>query len=253
MRLTYPLWLTLSLCFLCSSSIGQQLNVRHATIEQQGAIIRSDSTVKKIYLCFTAHDFGEGFPLILNILEKHHAKASFFFTGDFIRSNPSLVKKIYRKGHYVGPHSDKHLLYCDWSNRDSLLPPLDSIRKDLTNNIKELKKLGIPTRNSTIFMPPYEWYNSAVYSLCKSMGIQLVNFTPGTSSNADYTTPDAKNYLSSDTIFNRILNYEKTYSTGLNGFHLLIHGGTDAKRKDKLYSRLDELMDRLKGYKFVKL
>lgn len=253
MRLTCWLWLTLSLCFLCSSSIGQPLNVHHATIEPQGAIIRSDSTVKNIYLCFTAHDFGEGFPNILNILEKHRAKASFFFTGDFIRSNLILVKKIYSKGHYVGPHSDKHLLYCDWNKRDSLLLGIDSIKNDLTHNLKEIEKLGIPISNANLFMPPYEWYNSAVYSLCKSMGIQLVNFTPGTSSNGDYTTPDAKNYLSSDTIFNRILTYEKNHTTGLNGFHLLIHGGTDPKRKDKLYNRLDELMDRLKGYKFVRL
>ncbi|MPM55620.1 hypothetical protein SDC9_102417 [bioreactor metagenome] len=59
-----------------------------------------------------------------------------------------------------------------------------------------------------------------------------------------------KNYLSSETIYNRILTYEDEHS--LNGFLLLIHIGTDPKRTDKLYNRLDDLIRELKkrGYEF---
>jgi len=41
----------------------------------------------------------------------------------------------------------------------------------------------------------------------------------------------------------------------LNGTILLIHAGTDLQRKDKLYNRLDELIDYLKseGYLFTKI
>jgi peptidoglycan/xylan/chitin deacetylase (PgdA/CDA1 family) len=84
------------------------------------------------------------------------------------------------------------------------------------------------------------------------MGITMVNFTPGTSSNADYTTPDMKNYVSSDTIMARIKRYERSNPSGLNGFHLLIHVGTEPARTDKLYNRLPELLTYLKsrGYRF---
>ena len=80
------------------------------------------------------------------------------------------------------------------------------------------------------------------------MGTHLINFTPGTTSNADYTTPDMKNYLSSETIYDNILTFEE--KNGLNSFLLLLHVGTDPKRTDKMYDRLDDLIKELKvkGY-----
>lgn len=220
--------------------------------EAEGAWIRSDTSSKTIYLCFTAHEFMEGLPFVMQTLQEQQIAASFFLTGDFVRTHPALTKQLYADGHYVGAHSDKHLLYCDWSRRDSLLVPLPAIRKDLTNNIRALQKTGIPKKESRFFMPPYEWYNKTISEDITQMGYYLVNFTPGTSSNADYTTPDMKNYLSSDSIMSRILRYEQTHRNGLNGFHLLIHVGTDPKRTDKFYHRLPELLKTLKekGYQF---
>ncbi len=71
-------------------------------------------------------------------------------------------------------------------------------------------------------------------------------------STADYTTPEMKNYRSSNEIYQSILNKEKDVN-GLNGFILLIHFGTDPRRTDKFYTRLDELLLALKkkGYKFT--
>ena len=87
------------------------------------------------------------------------------------------------------------------------------------------------------------------------MGLQLVNFTSGTGSNADYTTRQAKNYVSSEAIFKRIKDYEAKDANGLNGFILLLHIGTAPERTDKFYNRLDELIDflRLKNYELVRI
>jgi peptidoglycan/xylan/chitin deacetylase (PgdA/CDA1 family) len=62
-------------------------------------------------------------------------------------------------------------------------------------------------------------------------------------------------YLPSDSIYDSIIRYEKTDPNGLNGFILLIHIGTDPRRKDKFYNRLDYLIRDLKerGYSFVKI
>jgi endoglucanase len=84
----------------------------------------------------------------------------------------------------------------------------------------------------------------------------LVDFTPGTRSNADYTYPEMGNkYLSSDTIFNSILHYEMKSTNGLNGFILLVHIGTDPRRTDKFYWKLPALVNQLKerGYQFVRI
>ena len=103
-------------------------------------------------------------------------------------------------------------------------------------------------------MPPYEWYNQEIAAQVQLWGFELINFTPGTSSNADYTTPEMKNYLSTDSILSRIYKFERESPNGLNGFHLLIHVGTDPKRTDKLYKKLPELIQtlKLKGYRFAR-
>lgn len=238
--------------FLLFISCWCSAQFKNGVIEKEGACIRSDTTKKKIYLCFTAHDFIEGLPFVIEVLETKKIKASFFLTGDFVRTYPSIAKSLYQAGHYIGPHSDRHLLYCDWSTRDSLVVSIAAIQADLLNNVKALTNIGIPSAQATIFMPPFEWYNKAIATAIKSWGFTLINFTPGTSSNADYTTPAMKNYLSTDSILTRIYRYEQNSPNGLNGFHLLLHVGTDPLRTDKLYHQLPALLQTLqqRGYVF---
>jgi peptidoglycan/xylan/chitin deacetylase (PgdA/CDA1 family) len=101
-------------------------------------------------------------------------------------------------------------------------------------------------------MPPYEWHNQKVVDIATELNQITVNFSPGTKSNADYTTPEMPIYISSNEILKSIFEYEK--SNGMNGFHLLIHPGTSPLRKDKLYFHLDEIITELKekGYQFAK-
>ena len=63
-----------------------------------------------------------------------------------------------------------------------------------------------------------------------------------------------KNYRGSDEIYQSIFNKEKDVN-GLNGSILLIHFGTDPKRTDKFYNRLDDLIITLKesGYQFTSI
>ena len=225
----------------------------HYIIDDQGAIIRMDTTQKVIYLVFTGHDFAEGFPVVYETLSKHGIKASFFFTGDFYR-NPDfkgLIDTLKRNGHYLGAHSNKHLLYCTWEKRDSLLVSKESFEEDLKDNYLEMERIGVMKKDALYFMPPYEWYNRQIADWTSGMGLKLVNFTGGTSSNQDWTYPElGSSYISSDTIFQRVIHYEKKY--GMNGFIFLSHMGTDPRRKDKFYNRLDDLINYLleQGYSF---
>ncbi len=218
-----------------------------------GAIVRGDTLQKNIALVFTAHDFADGGAIIRNTLKQQNIKGSFFFTGDFYNkpSYRTLITQLKKEGHYLGPHSNKHLLYADWNKRDSLLVTQQEFIKDLQLNFAAMKKLGIT--NARYFLPPYEWYNDSIAAWTKQQNLQLINFTAGTKSTADYTTPDMKNYRSSAEIYNSITELEAT--KGLNGFILLVHTGTDPKRTDKLYNRLNELVLFLKqkGYSFKRI
>ncbi|UCS95340.1 polysaccharide deacetylase family protein [Echinicola marina] len=224
-------------------------------IYSHGAIIRGDQSQKQIALVFTGHEYAEGGTEILNTLAEYHVKASFFFTGDFYR-NPDfqhLIKKINHQKHYLGAHSDQHLLYCDWIDRDSLLIDEAVFIKDIKDNYHEMSKKGIALQESPYYLPPYEWYNDTISKWTKELNLQLINFSPGTRSNADYTHPGMSNYLSSKEIFKSIISYEE--EEGLNGFILLMHVGVGPKRKDKFYDLLPVLLEQLqsKGYQFVKI
>ncbi len=167
-----------------------------------------------------------------------------------------LIKKLKENGNYLGSHSDKHLLYCDWEKRDSLLVTHQQFSKDLQNAYNTLRQWGIDKNNAQYFLPPYEWYNDSIAKWTEQMGLRLVNFSPGTRSHADYTYPEMGNkYVSSDSIMNSILQYEQKSINGLNGFILLSHIGTDPRRTDKFYYHLPALIHELKnrGYQFVKI
>lgn len=222
-----------------------------------GAITRADSANKKIALVFTGHEFADGGDFIASTLQQEKIKGSFFFTGDFFR-NPAFTKLIVelkKQGNYIAPHSDKHLLYCDWTKRDSLLVTKEQFKKDLQQNYRMMSRFGIREEQARYFLPPYEWYNDSIAAWTKQMGFQLINFTPGTRSTADYTTPEMKSYRSSDEIWASFINAEQTRPAGLNGFILLIHTGTDPKRTDKFYQRLPELIQycKAKGYQFQRV
>jgi peptidoglycan/xylan/chitin deacetylase (PgdA/CDA1 family) len=143
-------------------------------------------------------------------------------------------------------------LYCDWTNRDSLLVTKEEFMNDLQRNYTELQKAEIKKENAGFFIPPYEWYNDSISRWTKEFGVQLINYTPGTKSTADYTYPELKNYRGSDEIYKSIAEYEQKNVSGLNGFILLVHIGTDPKRTDKFYKKLPELLKYLKtkGYRF---
>lgn len=113
-----------------------------------------------------------------------------------------------------------------------------------------MEDLGIDTRDSKLFIPPYEWWNDSVANWCDWNGLRLFSFTPGTYTNADYTWPEMGNsYQSNAALMNKLKDLAATPGK-LNGNILLLHVGTDPRRKEKLYNELPAIIRllRSKGY-----
>jgi endoglucanase len=225
--------------------------------KELGAITRGDKSRRKLALVFTGDEYGEGAEIIARTLEKRGVKASFFFTGKFYR-NPEFadaIRKLKSDGHYLGTHSDQHLLYADWSERGKTLVSKEEFVSDLEKSFDAMSVFGIARTDARYFLPPYEWYNQTIADWTSQMGLTLINFTPGTRSNADYTTSDDKNYASNDAIMAKVKDYESKDPAGLNGFILLTHIGAGPKRTDKFYDKLDQLIVwlRSKNYEMVRV
>ncbi|MBP6365271.1 MAG: hypothetical protein KA300_04090, partial [Bacteroidales bacterium] len=108
-------------------------------------------------------------------------------------------------------------------------------------------------KDAVWFTPPYEWYNKESVYTASTLGLKTINYTPGTSTPADYTYPGMSSYKTSDELIAKLFAFEK--SNNLNGAIILIHPGVDDRRADKLYDRLDSIIKRLKklGYSFDRL
>lgn len=247
-----------SLLLIAVGLFSSFLGIAQPMIDAYGAIIRGDTSRKEIALVFTGDEFADGGESIQKTLTKHKIKGSFFLTGNFY-SNKNfrlLIDSLKKGGHYLGAHSEKHLLYSPWNNRDSLLVNKEQFQKDLQKNYQRMGNFRIKKQEAAWFLPPYEWYNGEVVKWTKELGLHLINFTPGTRSTADYTYPEmGKSYRGSEEIYNSIVQYEKNSPQGLNGFILLIHIGTDPRRTDKFYAKLDDLLLELerRGYTFLRI
>lgn len=220
-----------------------------------GGIVRGDKSKKQIALIFTGGDYGEGTAHVLDTLKKLDIKCGLFVTGDYLRKkeHEAGLRRAVAEGHYVGPHSDRHPLYCPWEDRAKTLVTEEEFRKDLEKNIQDLKGFGALAGGPVYFIPPYEWYNEDQVRWAKEMGVTIFNFSPGSGSNRDYMPESEKRFVSSQKIMDDILAYEKKDPSGLNGYFLLLHVGAD--RKDKMFLLLEPLVKELRGrgYEFVRV
>jgi peptidoglycan/xylan/chitin deacetylase (PgdA/CDA1 family) len=248
----------LLLAWTCSNAASQMIAPPPGTAGcevTEGAVVRGPKEGRRLALVFTGHEFAEGGQTILCELAKHKARAAFFLTGDFL-ANPEfkpLIRRIVDEGHFLGPHSDKHLLYCTWDKSKKTLVSREAFAADMRDNLEKLARFGVD--QPRYFLPPYEHYSGDIAAWTTQLGLQLINFTPGTRSNADYTEDAAANFVSSRAIFESIIRQERQGSHGLSGFLLLLHLGAGPRRTDKFHTHFGDLLNDLagKGYQFVRV
>ena len=74
-----------------------------------------------------------GICLILDLMDKHELKATFFCLGWIAEKHPHIIKRIDAAGHHIGTHSYYHQLAYEQTE--------DEYRKDLSDSIKILSDL----------------------------------------------------------------------------------------------------------------
>jgi endoglucanase len=242
-------------CMLASRAQGEDAETL-VIRDDFGAIVRGDVTQKRLALVFTGDEYADGGGPILDALRERRLHGSFFLTGRFLRTPEfkPLVKRMVAEGHYVGPHSDGHLLYCAWANRKQSFVSQPEFSADLRKNLAALQAVDAARAGSPkFFVPPYEWYNADQVQWSRELGLTLVNFTPGSGSNRDYAKEGDRKFVPSRRIYDDIFAYERKDAHGLNGFLLLLHLGSG--RKDPFHPLVGPLCDELlkRGYQIVRV
>lgn len=184
-----------------------------------------DTNKKVCALSFDAAWGAEDTDLLIEILGKYDAKATFFVVGEWVDKYPDEVKKLHDAGHDVMNHSDTHQYMTKIEN--------DRMIFEVENCSDKIEK--ITKKRPNLFRPPYGDYNSKVVQKMASLGYNTIQW--------DVDSLDWKD-LSPDEIYNRVTQRTK------NGSIILFHNA--AKHTPEA---LPKILEKLKkdGFKFEKI
>ena len=73
-----------------------------------GPTLRHTDSANRIALTFDDGPNPAVTPRLLELLDRHSVRATFFLIGKFVRDCPSLAQEISVRGHLIGNHTDTH-------------------------------------------------------------------------------------------------------------------------------------------------
>lgn len=127
-------------------------------------------SAKRVYLTFDdgPHYIYTG--QILNTLEKHGVKATFFVVGENAGRNPGLLKRMVREGHTVGAHCYSHdykTLYRSWN----------SFENDLYKCVAAIKNI-LPGYNLKYYRFPGGSFGKSghIKNIVRRAGLEIVDW-----------------------------------------------------------------------------
>lgn len=183
------------------------------------AVWRLSKTEKSVYLTFDDGPIPEVTPWVLDLLNQHSIKATFFCVGENVSRYPEIFKQIIDEGHKVGNHSHHHVRGRDLSLKEYL------------NDVQEAQELI----HSNLFRPPYGSLSIQQYNKLKKL-YKIVFW--------DVLTEDYNNKLTPNECLENVRKYSR------NGSVIVFHDSL--KASERLLEFLPSAIQYLKeeGYNF---
>lgn len=180
---------------------------------------------KKVSISFDAAWGADDFYKIMEVLDKHNVKTTFFMTGEWVEKYPECVKTLVEKGHDLGNHSATH----PDMTKLSAAKQQEEILK-VHNMVKELTGYEM-----FLFRPPYGAYNNDLIRTVYSLNYYPIQW--------DVDSLDWKGYDAA-TIIDKVCNHKELGP----GSIILCHNGAEHTAE-----ALDELLTNLEnqGYEIV--
>ncbi len=134
--------------------------------QRQVPIYRVERNDNKVAITFDVAWENSNTDELIDILDEHGAKATFFITGDWCDRCADDVKKFADAGHEIENHSDKH-------------PHVEGINvNDLINDTRECsRKIKMITgREPTYYRAPYGEYDDSLLTTLDGMGLKTIQW-----------------------------------------------------------------------------
>jgi peptidoglycan/xylan/chitin deacetylase (PgdA/CDA1 family) len=117
-------------------------------------------------------------PRLLEILDRHEVRATFFMVGSRAQSEPALVRRMVSAGHLIGNHS--------WSHPNLAIASVGRIKEELSRTSQTLEQItGVQVR---YFRPPFGARRPEVLRTARRLGLVPVLWNAMTS---DWKNPSA--------------------------------------------------------------
>jgi len=108
-------------------------------------------------------------PFLLDALDDHAARATFFLIGAKAAAHPDLVREIVRRGHTLGNHTMTHPQYAFWR-----LGPA-ALSREIDDAAAVLA--AVAGAGSNLFRAPAGMRNGFLHPLLRDRGLRLTGWT----------------------------------------------------------------------------
>jgi len=136
----------LALLLVAAAAFALREVVNSSTFQLFGDYIARVETLDKV----VALTFDDGphplhTPRVLEVLERHHVKATFFMLGRNVERFPAVARQVLDRGHEIGNHSYSHAKLVLMSPR--------RVREEIERTDQLLRSIGVS--GEIFFRPPH--------------------------------------------------------------------------------------------------
>jgi len=135
-------------------------------LQQYNAYFMSPDAEKKIYLTFDCGYENGNTEAILDALQKHQVKATFFVVGHFLESASQIAKRIVQEGHIIGNHTYHHPSVSSLNTKEAL-------EKELTM-LEEACYEMTGSKPAKLYRPPQGKYTYTHLQNAKELGYSTI-------------------------------------------------------------------------------
>ena len=101
---------------------------------------------------------------MLEVLERHGVKATFFLIGQFVLQKPDIARALVEAGHAIGSHS--------WDHPNLIFTSRAEVRRQLEQTQKVVfDATGVEPK---LFRPPFGWRRPASLRIVRAFGLEPI-------------------------------------------------------------------------------
>ncbi len=126
-----------------------------------------DTQEKKVALSFDATWGSTRTPKILQILDQHQIKTTFFLTNIWLKQYPHLAREIGERGHEIGLHTVNHPNLTELTE--------NKIKEELQDNADLITETT--GQKPILFRPPFGAYNNLVIKTADALNFKTIQWS----------------------------------------------------------------------------